>query len=308
MKQLKKPLACTLAALLLALPVAAGCSEKDGAPDLADSPSADLSQDQTGDDNDITEDIVEDVTEETEDAEETEDTEAAVPEPPPSTETPPGNEEQIEERAQYILVKTNGLNVRTGAGTSYTSLGQAEQGTLLKYSGKTGNWYETYYRNRVAYVSAKAEYTTLYTMEKGSDTTEAVIEEGLKLLGTPYVYGAVRLHDGKGNLLKQFTLSKFDCSSLMQYIFHRGAGILLNTTTRTQSVQGTAVSKANLRRGDLIFFTNSSRYDNTGVERIGHVALYLGENYILHTASDFAKIEQISATRWSYYITSRRMV
>ena len=44
-----------------------------------------------------------------------------------------------------------------------------------------------------------------------------------------------------------------------------------------------------------------------GVERIGHVALYLGDNYILHTASDYAVIEQISSTRWGYYIEARRV-
>ena len=54
-----------------------------------------------------------------------------------------------------------------------------------------------------------------------------------------------------------------------------------------------------------MFFTAVSRYNKTGVERIGHVALYLGENYILHTASDHAVIEQISDTRWGYYIVAR---
>ena len=78
-------------------------------------------------------------------------------------------------------------------------------------------------------------------------------------------------------------------------------------TTRTQVVQGTTV-KDGLKRGDLMFFTNSSRKNNTGVERIGHVALYLGGNYILHTASDYAKIEQISSTRWSYFIQAQRMI
>lgn len=44
------------------------------------------------------------------------------------------------------------------------------------------------------------------------------------------------------------------------------------------------------------------------VERIGHVGIYLGKNYILHTASDYAVIEPISSFRWSYYILSKRVV
>ncbi len=146
-------------------------------------------------------------------------------------------------------------------------------------------------------------------MEKsGDERVEAVIAEGTKCLGVPYVYGAVRLHDGKGNMLKGFSKNAFDCSSLMQYMFYKGADKLLQVNTRTQVYQGTTVAKSNLKRGDLMFFTNASRKNNTGVERIGHVAMYLGDNYILHTASDYAKIEKISSTRWGYYIQSQRML
>jgi cell wall-associated NlpC family hydrolase len=94
----------------------------------------------------------------------------------------------------------------------------------------------------------------------------------------------------------------------MQYIFYKGAGVNLQTTTRTQIKQGTTISKSNIKRGDLIFFTNASRQNNSGIERVGHVALYLGDNYILHTSSDYAKIEQISAARWGYYIQTQRMI
>ena len=224
-----------------------------------------------------------------------------APEPAPEPDAP-----AVSLHAEYVLVNTNGLNIRKGAGTSYTSLGQADSGDMLHLAGKTGDWYETRYRGGVAYVSAKAAYTSVATLKKGSDAVERVIDEGLKLLGVPYVYGAVRLHDGKGNFLKNFTTNAFDCSSLMQYIFYKGAGILLDVTTRTQVKQGTPVEWKDIQRGDLLFYTNAQRYNKTGVERIGHVALYLGDNYILHTASDHAVIEQMSATRIRYFITARR--
>ena len=135
---------------------------------------------------------------------------------------------------------------------------------------------------------------------------ETVLNEGYKLIGVPYVYGAVRLHDGKGNLLSSFTAQKFDCSSLVQYVFYKGANTLLQVTTRTQVKQGTFVPKSELKRGDCIYFTNAERQHKTGVERGGHVAIYLGDNYILHTASDYARIEKMSSTRWGYYIEARR--
>ena len=209
-------------------------------------------------------------------------------------------------RTEYLKINASSLTVRTGAGTSYSALGSVEKNILMKYTGKTDDWYETAYRGKKAYVSAK--YASVVSLEKADAEVEAVVENGLKFIGTPYVYGATRLHDGKGKLLTGFTTAKFDCSSLMQYIFYNGADVLLNMTTRTQILQGKAVKSDDLKRGDLMFFTNASRKNNTGIERVGHVALYLGDNYILHTASDYAKIEQISSQRWSYFIQARRMV
>lgn len=240
------------------------------------------------------------------------------PEPEIPSETVPPAEEDIpaidvpeeepeESVARYISVTTDNVNIRTGAGTGYSAVGTAEKSTLYTYMGEKDGWYITRYRNKTVYISKK--YCVITQMTKSEDErVEAVIAEGANVLGTPYVYGAIRLHDGKGNKLKGFTMNAFDCSSLMQFMFFNGADKLLQVNTRTQVYQGTTVKRSQLKRGDLMFFTNASRKNNTGVERIGHVAIYLGDNWILHTASDYAKIEQISSTRWSYYIQSQRML
>ena len=109
-------------------------------------------------------------------------------------------------------------------------------------------------------------------------------------------------------MLSGFTTQKFDCSSLIQYIFYKGADKVLQVTTRTQVTQGKYVAREDLQRGDCIYFTNEERQYKTGVERVGHVALYLGNDYILHTASDYARIEKMSAKRWGFYIEARRFV
>ena len=230
------------------------------------------------------------------------------PKTPSEPETPAVEIPEVKITANYIRVLTNGLNVRAGAGTGYGSLGQVEKGVLLDLRGESDGWYETVFRGQTAYVSANGRYTARSELKLTDEKIEAVIREGFRYMGVPYVYGATRYHDGKGNLLRGFTTSKFDCSSLMQYIFYQGAGVLLDVNTRTQIKQGTFVAAANLQRGDLMFFTNASRYYNTGIERVGHVALYLGDNYILHTASDYAKVEQISNQRWSYFLEARRMI
>ena len=202
---------------------------------------------------------------------------------------------------------TDGLNLRAGAGTEYKSVGTAQKNTLYALEGSENGWYKTAYKSGCCYASSK--YCTIVQMDKSKNSSiEKIIEEGCKYLGVKYVYGATRYHDGSGKKLSGFSTSAFDCSSLMQYIFKIGAGINLQVNTRTQIYQGTTVSKGEIKRGDLLFFTNASRKNNKGVERVGHVALYLGDNYILHTASDYAKIEQISATRWGYYIQAQRII
>lgn len=242
---------------------------------------------------------------------EVEDTPVTTPTPPatPSVpEIPPVPPVQpVKEKAQYIRLTGDSVNLRSGAGTGYKVLTSSKEDTMYALIEKTGNWYKTYYRNQVAYISTS--YAAVLSLEKSeNDKVEDVIAEGYKLLGTPYVYGAVRLHDGNGKMLSNFSVHKFDCSSLIQYIFYTGANKLLNVNTRTQVKQGKFVKKSELQRGDCIFFTNEERQYNTGIERVGHVALYLGDDYILHTASDYARIEKMTAKRWSFYIEARRFL
>ncbi|MBQ7368261.1 MAG: C40 family peptidase [Clostridia bacterium] len=229
------------------------------------------------------------------------------PTPTPEPEPEPEPEPPKISYAQYIRCTGDSVNIRSGAGTGFATLGQAEKGENYAVVGKSGSWYQTYYRGKTAYIYAS--YAAVLSIAQSDNTEiERVIKEGYKLIGVPYVYGAVRLHDGKGKLLGGFSAQKFDCLSLIQYVFYKGAGELLQVNTRTQVKQGKHVPKSELKRGDCIFFTNASRKHLSGIERIGHVALYLGDNYILHTASDYARIEKISSTRWGYYVEARRFI
>src|ERR1700712_1131616 len=75
----------------------------------------------------------------------------------------------------------------------------------------------------------------------------------LDQIGDPYRYGAA----GPGS---------FDCSGLMKYSYAR-AGIKLPRTAAAQSHRAHRIAKRNLRRGDLMFFT-----DGGGVY---HAAMFL---------------------------------
>ena len=94
---------------------------------------------------------------------------------------------------------------------------------------------------------------------------------GLKYLGTPYKYGAA---------LKQ--TATFDCSSFMNFIYGQN-GIALPRDSRQQSKQGTEIPLDQIRKGDMLFFTTPARKAKTGLQHIGHVAIYLGENKVLQT-------------------------
>lgn len=294
MKKLKITLCALMLALSFTFPMA--CSSQKPPPTQ---PEGDITLPSTPEDENPSQ-------EENSPSEEQPNPPEQQPTQPPKEEQSPPQTQPINKKAEYAKILANSVNLRTGAGTSSVIAGQAHKGEIYAIYGKQGNWLKTYYHNRTVYVYA--EYCSIFTLEKSTATIESVVEEASKCLGVPYVYGAVRYLDENGRRNQGFSASKFDCSSLMQYAFKLGANKNLKLTTRTQIYQGVTIKKSQIRRGDLLFFTNSTRYYNSGVERVGHVALYLGDNYILHTASDYARIEQISSLRWSYYIQAQRII
>lgn len=242
--------------------------------------------------------------------------ELSIPAPELPSDTPIGNAptdtpskpEIVVKTDELVICKGSNVNLRSSPSTSSNVLGTAEKNTRYRVQEKKGNWYAVYYKNKIAYLHA--DYVETLELEQSkNEKIERVIEIGYKLIGTKYVYGATRLHNGAGKLLSGFSVAAFDCSSLMQYMFYHGASVNLDVTTRTQVVQGKAVSKSNLQRGDCIYFTNEYRVNNTGVNRVGHVGIYLGNDYMLHTASDYARVIKLSDTRyWNYYIEARRFI
>lgn len=223
----------------------------------------------------------------------------------------PDNEDTLAPAVSYsymIKSNTSSLNIRSAPNTGAAVVGKMDKGDMLRFEGESNGWYKTVYKQKTAYVYAGNSYAYIVKMTQSNEKVESVIAIGETLMGYPYVWGSQRYHWGNGKLNTNFVQGEYDCSALMQYIYYHGASVNLDLTTRTQVLQGREVASGDLQRGDLMFFTNSSRYNLSGVERIGHVALYLGDNYILHTASDFAVIEEISSTRWKYFIVAKRFV
>lgn len=102
-------------------------------------------------------------------------------------------------------------------------------------------------------------------------SADDVIAYAKQYLGRPYRSGA------KGP-------SAFDCSGFTSYVF-RNFDINLNPSSKTQATQGERIDRADIRPGDLLFFT--SRRSGGGV---GHVGIAIevedsGDITFIHAAS-----------------------
>lgn len=102
-------------------------------------------------------------------------------------------------------------------------------------------------------------------------TADDIISDGMRYLGTPYVYGTERFSD-----------KAFDCSSYVQYLYAKH-GIRLGFNSREQAVEGQEVPFINLRKGDLMFFSDEDYPNETGLNKVRHVGIYMGDGKILHT-------------------------
>lgn len=124
---------------------------------------------------------------------------------------------------------------------------------------------------------------------------DKVISTGKRYLGTPYKFGA-----------SSSTTRVFDCSSFTQRVFRQAVGKELPRTSRSQAKKGVSVSKSNLKKGDLIFFKASK---TTTSRRITHVAIYAGNNKLLHTyGRPGVTFSTFKGTSWEKRFVSARRV
>ena len=106
-----------------------------------------------------------------------------------------------------------------------------------------------------------------------SAAAQRAVDVAMAQRGKPYVWAATGP-------------SAFDCSGLTSYAF-RAAGISLPRASRNQAGVGRAVSRAELRPGDLVFFYSP----------ISHVGIYIGNGQMVHapTSGDVVKVASIDS-------------
>jgi cell wall-associated NlpC family hydrolase len=129
-----------------------------------------------------------------------------------------------------------------------------------------------------------------------NSTIDNIISVGKMFLGIPYRWGGT-------------SESGFDCSGFIKYIFE-WFGIQLPRTSREMANYGDYVSKNELQKGDLIFF--SGRNMNSGV--IGHIGIVVEVTNeaikMMHSSSSQGvHIEDLNQSVYfsKRYMTARRL-
>jgi peptidoglycan DL-endopeptidase CwlO len=108
-------------------------------------------------------------------------------------------------------------------------------------------------------------------------TLNAMLRAAMSRRGMPYVWGAAGP-------------TSFDCSGLVQWSF-RQAGLLMPRVAADQALSGPAVPVSQLQPGDLLFYHT----DPTDPTYISHVAIYLGNGWMIQAPEPGLDVEAVPA-------------
>ena len=206
------------------------------------------------------------------------------------------------------------VNFRTkpSTGTDSSVISVLAKGT--KVSGVESNgWVKINYEGKEGYVAKsyisdseiKNESTNTNTENKestnhnnvkpessSSDVINKIVSDAYSFLGSKYTWAGSTPSTG------------FDCSGLVYYLYKTHAGITLNRNSAAQASNGYKVSLANIKSGDLLFFSNSG-------STINHVGLYVGNGKMIHASNPEQGVRMDNVLDGYYaktFVTARRII
>ncbi|HEX3513956.1 MAG TPA: C40 family peptidase [Trebonia sp.] len=118
---------------------------------------------------------------------------------------------------------------------------------------------------------------------------DTMLSAAMSRRGLPYVWGAAGP-------------SSFDCSGLVQWSFAQ-AGIVMPRVAADQALSGPAVPVSQLEPGDLLFY----RTDPTAPDYISHVAIYLGNGWMIQAPEPGENVEVVPAAFGSEFAGAIRV-
>ena len=221
-----------------------------------------------------------------------------------------------------IKVNSSLVNLRSRPTTASSIALQASKGAMLYSIGFNCGWYKVIYKGVTAYIrSDLADLTEIPYDNTGSTTDpkyfhngdpigssgsgnsgsgnsgsttsagEAIVGKAKQYLGVPYVYGGA-------------SPSGFDCSGFTQYVF-AACGYTINRTATWQLENGYAVSRSELKAGDLVFFEGTYTVDAP----VSHVGIYIGGGDFIHSSNSGVSIDSLDSNYYNnHYACARRVV
>lgn len=163
-----------------------------------------------------------------------------------------------------------------GAGAHQKKMGYINRNSVLsaKYTSKVNG--KTWYKVKTS--SGKYGWTSAVNLKKyvkpASNSGSNLISTGAQYLGVPYVWGGT-------------TPSGFDCSGFTSYVYKKATGKTIPRTSGAQYAGSKKISKSQLKKGDLVFFSASGG-------RITHVAMYAGNGKLLHAAGNQVQYQNLA--------------
>lgn len=226
------------------------------------------------------------------------------------------------ENAELGYGKVNGsrVNIRSGPSTSYQAIAQANIGDRAYIIGINNQWFKVIYGDQIGYIRSDYLDLTEFPYENADSPNKPLFFRGGKSTGVTPSASALKSNSNNATLgekivatAKQYlgvpyvwggtSPAGFDCSGLVQYVFS-AHGISLPRTSKEQWTVGRAISRSELKVGDLVFFAN------TYTSGISHLGIYVGDNQFIHASSSKGVIvSSLSNTYWaSHYYGCRSII
>ncbi len=182
---------------------------------------------------------------------------------------------------EKVIVTTDIAKAKATADLESETVSDLLPGNILAKKGVEGDFEKVAFPDgREAFIPRRFRADLNAWLENTKPDTSRIFQTAKRMMGSPYLWGGT---SSKG----------MDCSGYTKQIFFEN-GILLPRDASQQVRVGeevkTDTTLVNLLPGDLLFFGRKATAEKK--ERIWHVAIYLGDGKIIHSAGN-VKIQSL---------------